>query len=191
MIKFADQVAATILDESPLDQLHKVRLVLPSSRSISLIKKSLIQKINGSCILPEITTINDFIVSLSDLKKIDSLDTYLILVKVLQEVDKKVQFNTNIYDLKQLLNDLNAIDNYVINKKEFFQDLNSFSELNNWGFKTNENQKEKNYFLLQISDLKVRPKIFCFFKNLTVNYLHLLLFVLRTNFRIGSKSWGL
>ena len=146
MIKFADQVAATILDESPLDQLHKVRLVLPSSRSISLIKKSLIQKINGSCILPEIATINDFIVSLSDLKKIDSLDTYLTLVKVLQEVDKKVQFNTNIYDLKQLLNDLNAIDNYVINKKEFFQDLNSFSELNNWGFKTNENQKEKNYF---------------------------------------------
>ena len=82
------------MDESPLDQLHKVRLVLPSSRSISLIKKSLIQKINGSCILPEIATINDFIVSLSDLKKIDSLDTYLTLVKVLQEVDKKVQFNT-------------------------------------------------------------------------------------------------
>ena len=30
MIKFADQVAATILDESPLDELHNVRLVLPS-----------------------------------------------------------------------------------------------------------------------------------------------------------------
>ena len=39
------------------------------------------------------------------------------------------------------------IDNYVINKKEFFQDLNSFSELNNWGFKTNENLKEKIIFL--------------------------------------------
>ena len=90
MIKFADQVSTIILDESPLDQLHKVRLVLPSSRSINLIKKSLIQKIDGSCILPEMATINDFIVSLSDLKKIDPLDTYLTLVKVLQEVDKKV-----------------------------------------------------------------------------------------------------
>ena len=83
---------------------------------------------------------------LSDLKKINPLDTHLTLVKVLQEVDKKSQFNINIYDLKQLLNDLNTIDNYVINKKEFFQDLNGFGELDNWQFKTNENVREKNYF---------------------------------------------
>ena len=146
MIKFADQVSTIILHESPLDQLHKVRLVLPSLRSINLIKKSLIKKIDGSCILPEMATINDFIVSLSDLKKINPLDTHLTLVKVLQEVDKKSQFNINIYDLKQLLNDLNTIDNYVINKKEFFQDLNGFGELDNWQFKTNENVREKNYF---------------------------------------------
>ena len=146
MIKYADQVSTIILHESPLDQLHKVRLVLPSLRSINLIKKSLIKKIDGSCILPEMATINDFIVSLSDLKKINPLDTHLTLVKVLQEVDKKSQFNINIYDLKQLLNDLNTIDNYVINKKEFFQDLNGFGELDNWQFKTNENVREKNYF---------------------------------------------
>ena len=59
MIKFADQVSTIILHESHLDQLHKVRLVLPSSRSINLIKKSLIKKIDGSCILPEMATIND------------------------------------------------------------------------------------------------------------------------------------
>ena len=139
MIKFADQVSTIILHESPLDQLHKVRLVLPSLRSINLIKKSLIKKIDGSCILPEMATINVFIVSISDLKKINPLDTHLTLVKVLQEVDKKSQFNINIYDLKQLLNDLNTIDNYVINKKEFFQDLNGFGELDNWQFKTKEN----------------------------------------------------
>ena len=31
-------------------------------------------------------------------------------------------------------------------------------------------QKEKNDFLLQISDLKVRPEIRCFYENLAVNY---------------------
>ena len=146
MIKFADQVSSTILGESPLDQLHKVKLVLPSTRSINVIKKSLIKKIDGSCILPEMTTINDFIESLSSLIKISPLDAHLGIIKVLQKVDKESQFNNNIYDLKQLLNDLNAIDNHIINKKEFFQDLKGLSDLDNWGFKTNENLKEKNYF---------------------------------------------
>ena len=151
MIKFTDQVSTTILGESSLDQLHRVKIVLPSSRSINLIKKSLIKKIDGSCILPEMTTINDFIESLSSFKKISHLDAHLGIIKVLQKVDKENQFSKNIYDLKQLLNDLNTIDNHVINKKEFFQDLKGLSDLDNWGFKTNENIKEKIIFLESIS----------------------------------------
>ncbi len=146
MIKFIDQVSSKILYETPIDQLHQVNLVLPSNRSINLIKQSLIRKINGSCILPEMTTIKEFVVSLSKLNIISNLDSLLILMKVLEKLDKEDQFNTNIYDLKQLLNDINSIDNYVVSKKEFFHDLLSFGNIENWDFDVNKNLKEKNYF---------------------------------------------
>ena len=45
-------------------------------------------------------------------------------------------------------------------------------------------------YLLFIS-LLIRPMIWCFFKNLDITYLRLLLFVLQTTFRSSNKSWGL
>ena len=60
MQKFIDRVVTQILDETSLNDLHKIKLVLPSIRSINQVKKSLLNKVDSACILPEITTINEF-----------------------------------------------------------------------------------------------------------------------------------
>ena len=43
----------------------------------------------------------------------------------------------------------------------------------------------------ELFNVEVRPKSCCFYKYLAVNYFTFLLFILRTNFLMSSKSWGI
>ena len=52
MQKFIDRVTTQILDETSLNDLHKIKIVLPSIRSINQVKKSLLNKVDSACILP-------------------------------------------------------------------------------------------------------------------------------------------
>ena len=51
MQKFIDRVTTQILDETSLNDLHKIKLVLPSIRSINQVKKSLLNKKSISSIV--------------------------------------------------------------------------------------------------------------------------------------------
>ena len=99
MKKFIDRVTTQILDETSLNDLHKIKLVLPSIRSINQVKKSLLNKVDSACILPEITTINEFIISTSKRSLISSLDAQLCLINLLKKIDSENYFNDNLFEV--------------------------------------------------------------------------------------------
>ena len=146
MQKFIDRVVTQILDETSLNDLHKIKLVLPSIRSINQVKKSLLNKVDSACILPEITTINEFIISLSNRSLISSLDAQLCLIKLLKEIDSENYFKDNLFEIKQLIRDFNFIEGYVDNFDVFFKELSELVSLGSWDFNNEEDIAEKSYY---------------------------------------------
>ena len=59
------------------------------------------------------TTINEFIISLSNRSLISSLDAQLCLIKLLKEIDSENYFKDNLFEIKQLIRDFNFIEGYV------------------------------------------------------------------------------
>ena len=146
MQKFIDRVTTQILDETSLNDLHKIKLVLPSIRSINQVKKSLLNKIDSACILPKITTINEFIISTSKRSQISSLDAQLCLINLLKKIDSENYFNDNLFEVKQLIRDINFIEGYVDNFDVFFKELSELVSLGNWDFNNEEDIAEKSYY---------------------------------------------
>ena len=146
MQKFIDRVTTQILDETSLNDLHKIKLVLPSIRSINQVKKSLLNKVDSACILPEITTINEFIISTSKRSQISSLDAQLCLINLLKKIDSENYFNDNLFEVKQLIRDINFIDGYVDNFDVFFKELSELVSLGSWDFSNEEDIAEKSYY---------------------------------------------
>ena len=146
MQKFIDRVTTQILDETSLNDLHKIKLVLPSIRSINQVKKSLLNKVDSACILPEITTINEFIISTSKRSQISSLDAQLCLINLLKKIDSENYFNDNLFEVKQLIHDINFIEGYVDNFDVFFKELSELVSLGSWDFSNEEDIAEKSYY---------------------------------------------
>ena len=146
MQKFIDRVTSQILDETSLNDLHKIKLVLPSIRSINQVKKSLLNKVDSACILPEITTINEFIISTSKRSQISSLDAQLCLINLLKKIDSENYFNDNLFEVKQLIRDINFIEGYVDNFDVFFKELSELVSLGSWDFSNEEDIAEKSYY---------------------------------------------
>ena len=146
MQKFIDRVTTQILDETSLNDLHKIKLVLPSIRSINQVKKSLLNKVDSACILPEITTINEFIISTSKRSQISSLDAQLCLINLLKKIDSENYFNDNLFEVKQLIRDINFIEGYVDNFDVFFKELSELVSLGSWDFSNEEDIAEKSYY---------------------------------------------
>ena len=146
MQKFIDRVTTQILDETSLNDLHKIKLVLPSIRSINQVKKSLLNKVDSACILPEITTINEFIISTSKRSQISSLDAQLYLINLLKKIDSENYFNDNLFEVKQLIRDINFIEGYVDNFDVFFKELSELVSLGSWDFNNEEDIAEKSYY---------------------------------------------
>jgi len=133
MITFLDETLKDILKTNNEQNLKNCIIVLPSRRAGLHLKKIISKHINETVFLPKITTINEFIYSLSELNLINGFEAELELYSSYLKVNSAKETLDNFIHLAPLiLNDFNLIDKYLIDANEFIFDLKSVNEIENW-----------------------------------------------------------
>ncbi len=133
MITFLDETLNDILKTNNEQNLKNCIIVLPSRRAGLHFKKIVSNHINETVFLPKITTINEFIYSLSELTLINGFEAELELYSSYLKVNSAKETLDNFIHLAPLiLNDFNQIDKYLLDANEFIFDLKSVNEIENW-----------------------------------------------------------
>ncbi len=119
------------------DNLVDYTFVFPNRRSTSFFKKYLIEESRGRpMLLPEITTISDFISEQSGLTEASRVELLIILYHVFVSLEQKKSFQNIAQSFDNflfwgdmILSDFNDIDRYMVDAKELFNNLTNFKEI--------------------------------------------------------------
>ena len=111
--------------------------VLPNRRAQIFLQKELTVALEGPLILPQSYSIDDFVVAISMLKPATELEQQQALYQSycasIDKKDKPNSFETFLGWSTPLLKDLNTIDQYLVDRKDFFSYMSSLHEIRAWG----------------------------------------------------------
>ena len=111
--------------------------VLPNRRAQIFLQKELTVALEGPLILPQSYSIDDFVVAISTLKPATDLEQQQALYQSycasIDKKDKPNSFETFLGWSTPLLKDLNTIDQYLVDRKDFFSYMSSLHEIRAWG----------------------------------------------------------
>ena len=111
--------------------------VLPNRRAQLFLQKELTVALEGPLILPQSYSIDDFVVAISMLKPATDLEQQQALYQSYcastDKKDKPNSFETFLGWSTPLLKDLNTIDQYLVDRKDFFSYMSSLHEIRAWG----------------------------------------------------------
>ena len=112
--------------------------VLPNRRARLFLQKEISQSVQGPLILPEMVSIDDFVASISTLMPATELRQQQALYQSYRTTTNSKTpdtFETFLGWSSALLKDLNAMDQYMLNRGSFFSYLASLHTLRSWGKK--------------------------------------------------------
>tara|TARA_A100001011_G_C14318933_1_gene849445 strand:- start:137 stop:2875 length:2739 start_codon:yes stop_codon:yes gene_type:complete len=116
---------------------ENICFVLPNRRAQLFLQKELTGALEGPLILPQSFSINDFVVAISMLKPATDLEQqqalYQSYCKLINKSEKPNSFETFLGWSTPLLKDLNTIDQYLVDRKDFFSYMSSLNEIRAWG----------------------------------------------------------
>ena len=116
---------------------ENICFVLPNRRAQLFLQKELTGALEGPLILPQSFSINDFVVAISMLKPATDLEQqqalYQSYCKLINISEKPNSFETFLGWSTPLLKDLNTIDQYLVDRKDFFSYMSSLNEIRAWG----------------------------------------------------------
>jgi CRISPR/Cas system-associated exonuclease Cas4 (RecB family) len=147
MKKFLEKVAELILEKSQKDLLTTA-IIFPNKRSEVFLKDHLKKKTTQSLWLPEMYTIDEFVVKASGLNEIDPVQIYFELFEIHKKLagDDAREIEDFLSWAPIMLSDFNDIDNYLANPESIFSHLSEMRAMEEW----NVDQKpltdlQKNY----------------------------------------------
>lgn len=103
--------------------------VFPNRRSGQFFVNNLKNLSSGTVILPEVTTIADFLSSITNENPISSVEALFTLFSCYKEIDPSVEFDKFVYWGNMLLNDFNEIDMYMVDAKALFTNVKENREI--------------------------------------------------------------
>ena len=111
MIPFLEKISERLLSKFP-NNLHNVKVVLPSKRASIFLKSHISKKINKAVFLPEIISIEDFLIKISDLQILDNISLQFMLYEIYstKKGNSAESFDEFINWSNIVLNDFNEID---------------------------------------------------------------------------------
>ena len=116
---------------------ENICFVLPNRRAQIFLQKELTGALEGPLILPQSFSIDDFVVAISMLKPATDLEQqqalYQSYCKLIDKSEKPNSFETFLGWSTPLLKDLNTIDQYLVDRKDFFSYMSSLNEIRAWG----------------------------------------------------------
>ena len=151
---------------------NNVMLILPSQRAGIYVKQAL-KEMLPSGFLPEIITIEQFLESVSKLKKIETLPLLFDFYTIYKEVvPNPVSFDDFSSWAITVLQDFNEIDQYLINTQDLFIYVRDIQRLKKWSvkgeFKETELVKDHYSFLEKLHLLY--PKLYAYLLERSMGY---------------------
>lgn len=130
MKPFLQQVAHIFVHGNT--ELHDYCFVLPNRRSCSFFRKYLQEGVRGkTCVMPEITTISDFVADIAKTTEASRIELLFILYSVYKELSADIpNLDQFLYWGDMVISDFNDIDRYMVNAKEIFANVKNYKELN-------------------------------------------------------------
>ena len=129
MKKFLTQVAAYISGNHP-EGLQDVLLCFPNNRAGYFFTEELKPLLAAGAWIPEITTLEKWIHSLSDMTPAQNVELVNLLYKVYTELGGLDDFESFIPTAQTILGDFDELDKQLVNAKRLFKDLNDIKSLN-------------------------------------------------------------
>ena len=146
MITFLEETLAKIKEET--SALSELVIILPSKRACGFLLNHLKSSTDKTFFSPKISSIEEFIQEISNLKIIDPtellFESYKVYLKVIPNQEKD-SFEAYSSWASTLLNDFNEIDRHLISTNSFFNYLGTIKNINHWGVQNEQTQLVKNY----------------------------------------------
>ena len=146
MITFLEETLAKIKEET--SALSELVIILPSKRACGFLLNHLKSSADKTFFPPKISSIEEFIQEISNLKIIDPtellFESYKVYLKVISNQEKD-SFEVYSSWATPLLNDFNEIDRHLISTNSFFNYLSTIKNINHWGVQNEQTQLVKNY----------------------------------------------
>ncbi len=130
---FLSKIADFLIQSGNGDNLHTL-VVLPNRRSQVFLKQALAEKSGKDFWLPDMLTIDDFMVHLSGMTVIDPLMAYFELFRIHRDMEKeKARTLDDFLSWAPLmLNDFSDIDYYLADAHGLFNELSEVKALEQW-----------------------------------------------------------
>ena len=144
MQTFLDDVAKII--NASHDELNRVKIIVPSIRSITFLKESLKKQLNTPKIAPEIISIEHFIKELSGLDRISNVALLYTFFEVyLEHIPKaKQQTMDQFFNwAPTLIQEFSEIDSQLVDPNTLFEFMGALGEIEQWDSKEKENLIER------------------------------------------------
>lgn len=133
MNSFISNVVEEVLKQHK--NLNEITFVLPSQRACVFLKEELLTKISTTAFLPKIESIENYIQELADLHLIDNtqlLFEFYSIYKTHISKENLESFEAFSQWATIALHDFNDIDSYLVNTKDFFENLKDIKKLDKW-----------------------------------------------------------
>ncbi|MDP3352938.1 MAG: PD-(D/E)XK nuclease family protein [Flavobacteriaceae bacterium] len=136
MKSFISKVVEAVLQKNiPLTQLT---IILPSHRAGLFVKESFKEQFKTTTFLPQIISIEEFIIEISELQLIDNIHLMFEFYNIYKlNYKKEVDSFDKFYEWATIaLNDFNEIDRHLIYPKTIFQNLSDLNRIEDWNPQT-------------------------------------------------------
>ena len=145
---FLDHLASQIIADYS-SQLSDLVIILPNKRAKIFLLEALKKQITTTIFSPEITSIEDFVQDISNLRKIDSIELLFEFYEIylqLQEIKIHQSFDLFANWAVTLLQDFNEIDRYLLDPFHILSYLKDIDDIKKWGIDpTNKTALLENY----------------------------------------------
>lgn len=130
MKSFLSQIAE-IYYKYEKDELYKYCFIFPNRRSGVFFQKYLSETATSALILPEITTITDFISSITTSIEANRIELLFTLYEEYGKLsDEVTDFDQFIFWGDMIINDFNDVDKYLADAKQLFTNVKEIKEIN-------------------------------------------------------------
>lgn len=149
MLTFIEQVLQDLKVKNI--SFSKTVFVLPSKRAGAFLKNSLPNYISETTFAPSILSIEEFVAKLSQLKKINSIETLFLFYEAYRKVnlnEPSESFDSFSKWAQPVIQDFNEIDRYLIDADKLFNYLNAIQEVKHWSVGDNKTELIENYLKL-------------------------------------------
>lgn len=126
----------------------ELTFVLPSKRAGLFLKHQLAFVVNQTIFSPEIISIEEFVIELSQLQSTSNTELLFEFYATYQELTKKEDlesFDSFSKWAQILLQDFNEIDRYLIPQEQIFNYLKAIQDINHWSLEEPKTDFIKNY----------------------------------------------